>query len=331
MTYSAVLSGIAAAALLLGGCTTILGDDFEVVGGQGGTGTGGTASGGGGTGGETSSGEGGASNLCGNDALDPGELCDGDCPVECIDAELCTDDHLQGSPDQCNAVCPFEVIDTCVDNDGCCPNGCYNSLDNDCYMSVLIVSAFANGVDALHGALSDTGAFGIVEVFDFAAAGAPSLDALLSYDAVLVSTNYDQFPDPAALGNVLADYYDQGGRVVLANGANCSAYQIQGRFVTDGYLALEIGDYHPGDDTIGAIELPDTPLMDGSEGLFAMGHCDGQAAEGAVTVARYETSGDPVVAYRWVQGRRRVDLNIFPPPDTGAEGVALLVNALRFQ
>jgi hypothetical protein len=130
---------------------------------------------------------------------------------------------------------------------------------------------------------------------------------------------------------VLADYYDQGGRVVLANGANCSSYAIGGRFVSGDYLALEVGNIYPTDDPLGTIHNPNTPLMDGSAGFVGYGHCDGAAVAGAVTVASYQVSGDPVVAYRWVQGRRRVDLNVFPPPDSGAEGLALVVNALKFQ
>jgi hypothetical protein len=70
-------------------------------------------------------------------------------------------------------------------------------------------------------------------------AAIPSLAQLCHYQSVLVFSDND-FTDPVATGNVLADYVDQGGGVVLQTFAfitNGSAtYGIAGRISTNGYL-----------------------------------------------------------------------------------------------
>ena len=72
------------------------------------------------------------SGSCGNGQLEGGELCDGNCPVDCEDGDSCTVDQLSGSPDTCNAVCQHFDVDVCDDNDGCCPQGCIEAGDADC-------------------------------------------------------------------------------------------------------------------------------------------------------------------------------------------------------
>ncbi len=66
---------------------------------------------------------------CGDGTLDPGELCDSDCPTVCDDADPCTADRLVGGP--CQRVClhlpvPWES------GDGCCPPGAHAAVDADC-------------------------------------------------------------------------------------------------------------------------------------------------------------------------------------------------------
>ena len=72
--------------------------------------------------------------LCGDGALDPGEICDGDCPIEwaCDDGDSCTTETFTGNPDTCDAVCEHQRIFQCVPNDGCCPSVACVGLDNDC-------------------------------------------------------------------------------------------------------------------------------------------------------------------------------------------------------
>jgi hypothetical protein len=73
-----------------------------------------------------------------------------------------------------------------------------------------------------------------VSYFD-ARAATPTLAQLLPYDVVYTWVNYAYF-DNVGMGNVLADYVDQGGNVVL--GAFCtytSGYYLAGRVMTSAY------------------------------------------------------------------------------------------------
>ncbi len=65
----------------------------------------------------------------------------------------------------------------------------------------------------------------------------PSLDDLAGFDAVLAYNNF--FPDdPVAFGNVLADYVDMGGGLVLSAFAFSSSALMSGKIMTTGYSPL---------------------------------------------------------------------------------------------
>ena len=83
-----------------------------------------------------------ASN-CGNGRLDPGETCDGDCPVTCNDGDPCTEDVLNGSAADCTAACVYLPLTACNDGDGCCPDGCTANDDDDCIQSDLSIEFVA--------------------------------------------------------------------------------------------------------------------------------------------------------------------------------------------
>ncbi len=73
-----------------------------------------------------------------------------------------------------------------------------------------------------------------VDQFD-ARSGTPNLTQLQQYDAVIVWSNWG-FNDPVALGNVLADYADSGGKIIIqAFSWYGSPYSIDGRIITGGY------------------------------------------------------------------------------------------------
>ena len=73
---------------------------------------------------------------CGNGAPDPGETCDGDCPVDCVDSDPCTHDLLAGDAETCTAECWHQPITWCAADDGCCPSGCNADADSDCTCTV---------------------------------------------------------------------------------------------------------------------------------------------------------------------------------------------------
>lgn len=71
---------------------------------------------------------------CGDGNVDPGELCDGNCPTTCSSPDACTTATLAGAASTCDAVCEYEAVSQCVGGDGCCPTGCIYDNDTDCPM-----------------------------------------------------------------------------------------------------------------------------------------------------------------------------------------------------
>lgn len=300
-------------------------DSTSTGGGVGGVGGEGGAGGEGGSGGS-----GGSSDPCGNGMLDAEEVCDGDCPTECIDPDLCTKNELSGAAETCDATCSFKPTVTCVKNDGCCPTGCHPGNDNDCLMDVLVVAGDANGLPGVKAKLESLMIFGSVTTFDVYANTLTAAD-LQFKDVVFVYTNAN-FQDPELIGNLLADYHDGGGRVVVAPGANCILTGIGGRFLNEGYLMLQPGEINPNSDALGEVLEPNSPLMVDVQAATSVTHCDGKPADGAKVVAKFATSLDPLIVRGTVKGRSRVDINIYPPTSLGQEnGLQLVRNALLYQ
>jgi uncharacterized protein (TIGR03382 family) len=73
---------------------------------------------------------------CNNNIVDPGETCDppGTCPVSCDQGATtaCAPAVLVGNAATCTASCVITAITTCIQDDGCCPEGCTPADDNDC-------------------------------------------------------------------------------------------------------------------------------------------------------------------------------------------------------
>ena len=189
--------------------------------------------------------------------------------------------------------------------------------------------------------LLNTGEFTTVDLID-AQGSAPTAAQLASYEAVLVYSDtlfFGSFGDPFTLGNTLADYFDAGGRVVLASFGNCTMSSIQGRFVNEGYHVLGFGDPDFFSfDTLGTISEPASPLVAGVDNLFSDWgmRCFGSPVNGGTTVASW-SSGLPLIVRGTINGRNRVDLNMFPPSSNAdsvlwsGDGAAILANALLFE
>ena len=65
----------------------------------------------------------------------------------------------------------------------------------------------------------------------------PTLEEISAFDAILAFNDYD-FPDPAGMGNMLADYVDAGGGLVVAQFMLGPYTTVQGRLLDDGYMAI---------------------------------------------------------------------------------------------
>lgn len=72
---------------------------------------------------------------CGDQKLDPGEICDGDCPESCDDGDPCTTDTMSGSVAECTAACTSTPITEPAPGDGCCPPDANAETDSDCSAS----------------------------------------------------------------------------------------------------------------------------------------------------------------------------------------------------
>jgi hypothetical protein len=92
------------------------------------------------------------SATCGNNVVEPGEACDGNCPADCDDGVACTIDGSTGTAQNCSLQCTHTDINNCVDGDGCCAPGCTNATDNDCQESEPIGAACGSGGDCASGA-----------------------------------------------------------------------------------------------------------------------------------------------------------------------------------
>ena len=99
-------------------------------------------------------------------------------------------------------------------------------------IDILLVAA-EKDVTAVQTYLQSFPDIDVVNFFD-ARSSTPTLSNLQDYDAVLVWRNYGVY-DPVALGDVLADYVDVGGGVVVTSACWAGGPTLQGRFMTEGY------------------------------------------------------------------------------------------------
>ncbi len=104
---------------------------------------------------------------------------------------------------------------------------------------VLLVFA-DDGPDPLKTILESYPDIGLVGAWD-ARTDIPALGDLLPYDVLVVWSNYE-YPDNVALGDVLADYVDAGGKVIVAAFSWADSFLpdtvIAGRFADESYNPL---------------------------------------------------------------------------------------------
>ncbi len=187
-----------------------------------------------------------------------------------------------------------------------------------------------------------SGYFGAVDIIN-ASTTTPTLAELQAYDAVITWSNVN-YQNATALGDVLADYVDAGGGVVVAVFANTStstARFLQGRWLSGGYeIVVSQGGSQTGSATLGTVHVPGHPLMtnvntfDGGTSSFRP--VTTARTPGSVLIASW-SDGKPLVATHGTHARR-VDLGFYPPSNAASssfwvgttDGGALLSNALLY-
>jgi hypothetical protein len=186
-----------------------------------------------------------------------------------------------------------------------------------------------------------SGLFNSVAIVDVMAS-TPTLMQLQAYDAVITWSNFN-YASGVDLGNVLADYVDAGGGVVVAVFANSIATTnrfLDGRW-QQGYEVIldQSGTLSGSNATLGTVHAPSHPIMAGVSSF------DGGVASYRPNVTSLEVGAVSIAD--WSDGRvlvarganpKRVDLGFYPPSsgcvssfwNQGTNGDELLANALAF-
>jgi hypothetical protein len=147
-----------------------------------------------------------------------------------------------------------------------------------------------------------------VDLFD-AFNATPTLQQLQQYDIVFAFSR-NPWNNPAAMGDVLADYEDAGGVVVVGNFAwdNQSTWNLSGRWVTGGYSPFNSTSQQLISYNTANITNPPHQLMQGVSGIRAYYRNGVTLTAGAIPVATW-TDGPAAVAYKTNNGRTAVGIN----------------------
>lgn len=180
--------------------------------------------------------------------------------------------------------------------------------------------------------------FAQVDLFDMRSS-TPSLAFLRQYKAILA---YDNYTPSAGIGNVLADYVDQGGGLVISAFANASI-PFDGRINTSEYQVLVSLSQTQGTLlTMGNISMPHHPIMQGvthfNGGTSTYHSTSTTLSPRSYIIASY-SNGAPLILAKENVGlkkMRRVDLNLFPPSSgsrsdfwsASTDGAKIMTNAL---
>jgi hypothetical protein len=209
-----------------------------------------------------------------------------------------------------------------------------NQLTIVCLLAVVVVTLFMSSTaisgtisvavlgspgdpqwnDDVQTKLMNTGLFSTVDVYAINIV-TPTLDQLLTYNSVLVYSDFLGYNNPVQLGNNLADYVDAGGGVVVAVFGNAS-FPFGGRFATDNYWGIVPASQDQGVRlTLGTIYDPENPILAGVtsfDGGSSSYRSTGSLHPDAIRVADW-SNGSPLVVTRQIGSANRVDLNFFPP------------------
>ncbi|MCP4094075.1 MAG: hypothetical protein GY747_11565 [Planctomycetes bacterium] len=191
--------------------------------------------------------------------------------------------------------------------------------------------------------LEATQHFAAVDKFN-AFTGIPEAQFLERYHGVLLWSNYP-LHDAYEYGNLLADYVDSGGGVVIAALATGQASGftntwLTGRWLTSSYQVLiPDGDFLYGGATMGSQFDPQHPTLQGVNdfhgGTASARSMNATLSPGSYRVANW-SDGSVLVAENMQMRTPRIDLNFMPPSNdvypemwrANTDGALLMANAL---
>ncbi|MFZ2071431.1 MAG: S8 family serine peptidase [Halobacteriota archaeon] len=156
-----------------------------------------------------------------------------------------------------------------------------------------VLIAVADYSDVLRSILLEFDDISTVDQFN-TEYGTPTLSQLQQYDVVIVWANWPH-ADPVGLGDVLADYVDSGGKVLLTQPSVTPPWGVEGRIITGGYSPF----VYEGGPIWSHAELgwydPSHPIMEGVSSITDEVQEDVMLTEGAELVALWD-NGEPLVA-----------------------------------
>jgi len=182
-----------------------------------------------------------------------------------------------------------------------------------------------------------TGLFSAVDIINATGigdgVGTPPLATLLEYDAVITWSNAS-YDDAVTMGDVLADYVDAGGGVVVAVFANTStnaARFLQGRWLTDpGYIAIpQNGGFVDGLAAgLGQVLVEDHPILEGVDAFFNNAPVGSTGPFGAWRPAELSLTDGSTLVAQWTTGETLIALAPNPSVvELGFHPVSSAVNA----
>lgn len=186
--------------------------------------------------------------------------------------------------------------------------------------------------------IRSSGHFSVVDTLR-ANSTVPTLAQLQAYDAVITWSDSD-YADTMAVGDVLADYVDAGGGLVIGSLAQGHGdLTIGGRFAAEDYdLIAMLSGYENSDASLGTVNYPSHPTMAGVQTLD--GHWRAAATSVAppyTMIARWDDN-KVLLATGEVNGTKRADLGLLPLSSdslptgwaTSTDGATLMANALTW-
>jgi len=143
-----------------------------------------------------------------------------------------------------------------------------------------------------------------VDVYD-AYQSTPTLSQLVAYNSIIVMNNYP-FGDPVAMGDVLADYVDAGGGLILTLATFVTDWEIKGRLLNEEYMPFNVGPGPLGSASLGNYN-PNHTIMEGVTNAGGELLADVTLASGAELVAEWDNG----YAFIATKGPMVAAINVF--------------------
>ncbi len=180
---------------------------------------------------------------------------------------------------------------------------------------------------SIRTSLISSGQIEAADIVELPRCAVPTLTQLQEISAVLVWSN-TSFGNPVGLGNILADYVDTGGGVVLATYIFSQSWRVDGRILTQGYSPFLVGSPIS---SSGSLSLANSntahPIMQGVPAgpFYTNSNYSNVPLAAGATLLAVDTAGNRAVAVN--QNNRIVGISVFPGfGDMGR----LFANALNF-